>query len=133
MERTIAVVNDVKDLSELLSGARVEQARLVPSGGRLRLEMELTRIYSELQTVERHGLLTRTKTPRFKSRLVLSQIKDAAVQRLTDAPPGETPLLSCEAIPGGYTLVVASSDWLRLLLTLEQLDGQFADGEVLHV
>ena len=127
MKRTIAVVNDMKDLSELLNGARVEQASLVPSGGRLRLEMELTRACPELQTAVRRGLLTRTKTPWVKSRLTLNQIKDASVQRLTETPPGETPLLSCEAIPGGYTLVVTSPDGLRLSLALEQLIGQFAD------
>ena len=127
MERAISVLSDVKDLSELLEGASVDQARLTPSGGRLKLEMELTRACPELQTVMRRGVITRTKTPWVKSCLTLSQIKDASVRRLTDAPPGETPLLSCEAIPGGYTLVVMSHDGLRVSLTLEQLNGQFAD------
>ena len=127
MEQRISVVSDVKNLSELLNGASVDQARLVPSGGRLRLELELTRACPELATVVRRGLLTRTKTPWVKSRLVLDQIKDAAVQRLVDTPPDQTPLLSCEAIPGGYQLVVTAPDGLHLQLTLEQLDGQFAD------
>ncbi len=127
MERTIAVLSDVKDLSELLNGASIDHARLVPSGGRLRLEMELTRACSELQPAIHRGFMGRTKTPFVKSRLSLGQIKDAAVQRLTDAPPAQASLLSCEAVSGGYTLVVTSPDGLRLSLNLEQLNGQFAD------
>ncbi len=127
MERTIAVLSDVKDLSELLHGASVEQARLVPSGGRLRLEMELTRACAEMPAVAHRGFMGRIKIPWVKSRLSLGQIKDAAVQRLSHAPPAQTSLLSCEAVAGGYTLVVTSPDGLRLSLTLEQLNGQFAD------
>ena len=127
MEQAISVVSDVKNLGELLDGASVDQARLIPRGGRLRLEMELTRACPELQTAVRRSFLTRTKTPWVKSRLALDQIKEAAVQRLVDAPPDQVPLLSCEAIPGGYQLVVTAPDGLRLQLSLEQLDGQFTD------
>ena len=127
MEQVITFVTDVKNLGELLDGASVDQARVVPSGGRLRLELELTRACPELATVVKRGLLARTKTPWVKSRLVLNQIKDVAVQRLVDAPPDQVPLLSCEAIPGGYQVVVTAPDGLRLQLILEQLDGQFTD------
>ena len=127
MERTISVLNDVKDLSELLEGASVDQARLAPSSGRLQLELDLTRACPELETVVRRGFSTRTKTPWVKSRLTLSQVKGASVQHLTDVSPTQSPLLSCEAIPGGYALVVTGHDGLRLSLTLEQLNGQFAD------
>ena len=127
MEQTIAVVSDVKNLSELLEGASVDGARLVPSSGRLRLEMDLTRACPELQTVVRKGFMSRTKTPWTKSRLTLDAIKDVAIQRAADAPPDQTPLLSCDAVPGGYSLTVNSHDGLRLQLTLEQLSGRFAD------
>jgi hypothetical protein len=127
MEREIHVLSDVKDLSELIDGASVDQARLIPSGRRLSLEMSLTRACPELQTVVRRGLLTRTKTPWVKSRLTLNQITEASVQRLIDTPAESASLLSCEAIQGGYTLVVTSPDGLRLSLTLEQLDGRFMD------
>ena len=127
MERTIAVMSDVKDLSELLEGASIDGARLVPQAGRLRLEMELTRACPELQTVVRKGFMTRTKTPWTKSRLTLEAIKDVAIRRAADAPPNQVPLLLCDAVPGGYSLTVNSHDGLRLQLMLEQLSGQFAD------
>jgi len=127
MERAITVLSDVNALSELLDGARVDRARLVPSAGKLRLELEVTRACPELQTVERRGLMRRRRIPWVTSRLRLDQVKDAAVQRLDGLPPGQTPLLSCEAIPGGYRFVVTTADGLRLQAVLETLSGQFAD------
>ena len=127
MEQLITVVSDVKNLSELLEGSSIDEARLTPSGGRLRLDLELTRACLELQPVARRGFMTRTKTPWVKSRLTMSPILDASVRRLADSPTVHTPLLSCEAIPGGYRLVVTAPDGLQLHLTLEQLDGHFAD------
>ena len=127
MQRAIAVVTDVKDLSELLHGASVEQARMVSSGGRLRVEVELTRAMMEQQRVVRHGLFKRTQTPWIKGRLTLEGIQDVEVQRVSDQPPDQTPLLTCEAIPGGYQFVVTAPDGLRLQLTLAQLSGQFED------
>jgi hypothetical protein len=127
MQRTISVVSDVKDLSEVLNGASVDQARFVSSGGRLRLEMELTRAMVERQQVIRQGWFKRFRTPWIKSRLVLEQIQDVAVQHLSDQPPEQLPLLACDAIAGGYQFVVTSPEGLRLQLTLEQLQGQFED------
>lgn len=127
MERAITVLSDVTTLSELLNGARVDQARLIPLGGRLRLELDVTRACPELQTMERRGLVTRRRIPWVMSRLRLDQIKDAAVQRLDGLPPGQNPLLSCEAIPGGYRFVVTTADGLQLQMVLEALDGQFTD------
>ena len=127
MERAIAVVNDVTDLSALLDGARIDQARVVPEGGRLRLEVELTRACRELQTVVRRGLLMRTQTPWAKSRVVLDRVSEAVVQRLPDAPSDQVPLFACEAIPGGYRLTVTAPDGLRLQATLGALSGRFAD------
>lgn len=127
MERTIAVLTDLKDLGELLDGASVDQATLVPSGGRLRLELALTRAMPEQATVVRRGLISRTKTPWTKSRLTLERIFDASVQRLADTPTAEVPLLACEAIPGGYSLTITAPDGLQLALRLEQLTGQFLD------
>ena len=127
MERAIAVVNDVTDLSELLDGARVDRARLVPEGGRLRLELELTRACRELQTVVRRGLLKRSTTPWAKSRVVLDRVSEAMVQRLVEMPPEPIPLLTCEAVAGGYQLTVTTSDGLRVDVTLAALSGRFMD------
>jgi len=127
MERTIGVLTDVKDLSEWLDGSRVDQARLVPSSGRLRLELELTRACPELSTTARRGFLTRTKTPWVRCHLAFNQVTEASVQHLTEPRPGETSLLSCEAVAGGYQLVVTAPDGLQLVLKLEQLDGHFVD------
>ena len=127
MERAIGVVSDVKDLGEFLNGASVDQARFVSSGARLRLEMEVTRAMLEHQQVVRQGLFRRVKTPWIKGRLTLNQIQDVVVQRLSDQPPDPTPLFTCDAIPGGYQLVVTTPDGLRLQLTLEQLSGHFED------
>lgn len=127
MERAIAVLTDVKDLSELLHGAGVDQARLVPSSGGLRLELGVTRAMPEQATVVRRGFLSRTKTPWTKSRLVLERIREASVQRVAEIPSPDVPLLACEAIPGGYSLVLTAPDGLQLALTLEQLQGHFSD------
>ena len=127
MEQIIAVVSDVKNISELLEGASVDAARLVPSGGRLRLEMDLTRACPELQTRVRRGFVTRTKTPWTKSRLVLEEVAEASMTHADDRPAEQIPLLSCDAVPGGYTLTVHSPDGLRLQLRLEQLTGRFVD------
>ena len=127
MQRNITLVTDVKDLSEFLNGASIEQARVVSSGGRLRLEVELTRAMVEEQRVVHQGLFKRMKTPWIKGRLTLHQIQDVTVQCVSDLPPDQAPLLSCDAVPGGYQLVVSAPDGLRLQLTLEQLSGQFED------
>ena len=127
MERSVSVVTDVKDVSELLNGASLEQVRLLPSEGRLRVELELMRVMPERATTVRRGLWTRMKTPWTKSRLTLHQIKEASVRRATDAPPEHTPLLACEAVPGGYTVTVTSPDGVQYVFKLEQLHGQFTD------
>ena len=121
MERAIAVMTDLKDVSEWLTGAFIEQARIVPSGGCLRLELELTRPCPEWPSMGRQG---RRRVPHVKSRLSLGQITDMTVQRVTDA---QGPMLSCDAIPGGYAMTITGPDGTRWSLVLEQLNGQFAD------
>jgi len=127
MERAITLVTDVKDLSELLNGASIEQAQLVPDRGRLQLVLELTRAMTERQQVVRHGLIRRVKTPWTKCRLMFNRIGTVTVKRLTDLAPDQTPLLSCDAVKGGYQLTVQAPDGLQFVLGLEQLDGAFAD------
>ena len=127
MERAITVVTDVKDLSDLLHGASVDQARFVASGGRLRMELELTRAMAEQQRVVRHGMFKRVRTPWVKGRMTLERIQEVTVQRVGDLGPDEFPLFACEAVPGGYQVVVTTPDGLRLSLALEQLSGQFHD------
>ena len=127
MEQAIAVLSDLKNVSELLEGASIEQARLVPSIGRLQLELEVTRACPELKTTVRRGLMRKTTIPWVKSRLTVGQITGVSIQRAAEAPAGQTPVLACEAVPGGYTLTVTSPDGLQLTLALDQLQGQFAD------
>ena len=127
MERAVNVLGDIKDLSEMLQGASLDQARLVPGGGGLRLELELTRACAELQPAGRRGFRLRPRVPWVKSRLVLNGISDAAVQRVDDGSPAQTSLLVCDAVTGGYTLSVTSHDGLRLVLTLDRLSGDFRD------
>lgn len=127
MERTVTVLTDVKDLGELLNGSRVDQAQLIPSGGRIQLVLDLTRAMVERQQVVKHGLFRRLKTPWTKCRLTLQGIKSMTVKRLTDLAPDQTPLLSCDAVSGGYQLTVQAPDGLQFVLGLEQLDGSFAD------
>lgn len=127
MERSITVVTDVKDLSELLHGASVDQARLVPAAGRLQLVVECTRAMIERQQAVRRGLFKRLKTPWTKCRLTFNGITDVTVTRLSDAAPNQMPLLSCEAVKGGYQVTVQAPDGLQYVLNLEQLDGTFSD------
>lgn len=127
MERTITVLTDVKDLGELLNGSRVDQAQLIPSAGRLQLVLELTRAMVEQQHVVKRGPFRRLKTPWSQCRLTLNRITSVTVKRLTDLAPDQTPLLSCDAVSGGYQLTVQAPDGLQFVLGLDQLDGSFAD------
>jgi len=127
MERTITVVTDVKDLSDLLNGSSVDQARLVPNGGRLELVLELTRAMIERQTVVRHGFIRRLKTPWITCRVVFKGIAAVTVKRVSDHTPDQVPLLACEAVKGGYQLTVQAPDGMQFVLDLEQLDGAFSD------
>ena len=127
MERSVTLVTDVKDLSDLLNGASLDQARLVPSGGRMQLVLELTRAMIEQQRVIRHGLIKRVKTPWTKCQLALQGITSITVKRLTDLAPDQIPLLACEAVPGGYQLTVQAPDGLQFVLGLDQLNGHFSD------
>jgi hypothetical protein len=127
MQRDIKVLTDVKDLSELLSGARIERVRLLPSGGGMQLSAELTRAMPERQTVIRQGLFRRLKTPWTACELELFRVTSVAVKHLTDLAPDQTPVIACEAVPGGYQFTVQAPDGLQLVLNLDQLDGSFAD------
>jgi len=138
MERDLRVLGDIKDLSELLQGASLDAVRLLPApaatlgrpgpgSGRMRLELELTRACPELQSAGPRGFGVRPQVPQVKSRLVLREITHAAVQRLDDGSPAQVSLLACDAVAGGYTLSVISHDGLKLVLTLDQLSGEFAD------
>lgn len=127
MQRTIQVLSDVKDLSELLRGARVEQADLAPSGGQLALALALTRAMAEQRTTVRQGFVQRVKTPWTKCALRLGAVTGASVKRMEDRIPDDAPLFSAEAIPGGYELTVQAADGLRLVVKLDRLDGSFAD------
>ncbi|MBI3312349.1 MAG: hypothetical protein HYZ88_02365 [Candidatus Omnitrophica bacterium] len=127
MERTIAFVTDVKDLSDLLNGANVDDANLVPIGGRMQLELHLTRAMAERQQVVRAGLLRRVKTPWTKCELTLKGITTVAVKRVEDAATQHMPLLACDAVKGGYQVTVQAPDGVQFVLGLERLDGAFAD------
>lgn len=127
MERAITVLTDVKDLAELLDGARVEQAKLVPAAGQLRLVVECTRAMPERQRVVRSGLFKRAKIPWTRCQLTFNRLTSVTVRRLEGMPPEDMPLLSCEAVPGGYRLTIQTPDALRFIASLEQLDGAFED------
>lgn len=126
MEWTINVLGDIKDLSEMLQGASADSLRLQPAGGRMQLELELTRACPELASAQGRGF-GRARVPFVKSRLVLNHIREAAVQRLDDGSPDRLSLLACDAIAGGYVVSIVSHDGLKLVLTVDQLQGQFSD------
>ena len=131
MNRDVTVLSDVKDLAELLDGAGVEQATLAPAGGRLELVIEGTRAMVEqppaARFTARGGLFKRAKTPWTKYRLTLTYITGVTMTRAEQTPADQTPLLACDAVPGGYQLTVQAPDGLRLVAGLEQLAGAFAD------
>ena len=126
MERAIKFLTDVKDLAELLSGARVEQATVTPRGGMTELSMELTRAMLE-RTPEKRGPFQRLRVPWTKSRLTLQQITGVEVRQVTDQPPEELPVVSAEAAKGGYQVTVKTPEGLQMVLTAAQLDGLFTD------
>lgn len=126
MERTIKFLTDVKDLAELLSGARIDQANLQSSGHYSELSLELTRAMLERQP-EKRGLFRRPRVPWTKSRLILRQITGTTVTPPTDVAPNEMPVVSAEAAQGGYQVVVKTPEGMQMVMTAEQLDGTFAD------
>lgn len=125
MERAIEVLGDIKDLSELLQGAGIDKMRLLASGGRLKLDLELTRLCAGALP-SGQGNLLRRKMLWVKSRLVLSRIRDAAFER-AQGSASRVSLLACDSIEGGYTLSVTSREGLRLVMSLDALQGQFQD------
>lgn len=127
MQRDIKVLTDVKDLSELLSGANVEQVQLKPSGGGLRLAARFLRAMPERQTVVKRGPFRRLRTPWTACELNLSRIQSVTVKRLSDLAPDQIPVLACEASPGGYQCTIQAPDGLQLTVGLDQLDGSFSD------
>ena len=126
MERTIAYLTDLKDLSGLLAGARIEQAELVPAMGSCSLELQLTRAMLEQPAAPRAGLFKRAKTPWSASRLTLKRIHSVTIHRAEDLT-ADTPLLDAEAVPGGYQVTIQSPDGLQFVLQADQLQGEFAD------
>ncbi len=127
MERAVAVVSDVKDVGELLDGASLEQAQLAPADGHLTLVLALTRAVLEQQEVVRRGPFRRLKTPWTKCELRLGHIRSVTVKRLTDQAPNHVPLVSCEAVSGGYEVTVQAPDGLQFILSTDRLEGALTD------
>ncbi len=125
--RVVAVLSDIKDVGELLRGASVDEARVVPADGRMRLDVSLTRAMLERTATVRQGFVRKVKTPWTKCQLQLSHVQSVAVKRLADVAPDEHPLLNAEAIAGGYRLTVLTPDGLQLIVALERLEGTFGD------
>lgn len=115
MEHAIAVLSDVSHLSGILGGAVFGAARLVPSGSRLRLELELLPAPSAGRRRGAPAAATH--------RLILEQVTEATLRHVATVPTDQ-PLVSCEAVRGGYQVVVAAPDGLRLELSVEQLSGR---------
>ena len=138
MDRTIAVLSDVKDLAELLRGAGIDQAAVTPASegsGRVQLVLEGTRAMLEQPPLARGGgWLKRPKTPWCKFRLTLEHITQAIIARVEQTAADQAPLLACEAVAGGYQLTVRTPDGLQLVLALDRLQGACADaGSVVRV
>ena len=124
MERAIRVMGDVKDLNDWLRGAGLNEARLVPSGDRVSLVVDLTRAMFEQPPVRR-GLF-KQQTPWTACRLTLNGITQSTVKRVETAPD-ETPLIACDAIHNGYQCTVQAPDGMQFVLTMETLDGRLTD------
>lgn len=127
MERTITVLTDVNDVGELLNGASVEHAEVKPGEGGLQLVARLMRAMPERHTVIKRGLLRRVKTPWTACELTLSRVQAVTVKRLADLAPDQRPIIDCEAVPGGYQFAIQAPDGLQLTVSLDRLEGSFAD------
>ena len=127
MKCPINVVSDVKNLGELLDGARVEQVRFSPSGGCLQLHVDLIRSMIEQKKTVRRGLFRQVVTPWIKGHLSLTEIQELSIAQLRDTPTDSLPFLSCEAIVGGYAFQFNSPDGLQLMMSVKQLGGHYAD------
>jgi hypothetical protein len=77
--------------------------------------------------VVKRGLFRRIQTPWTVCELTLSRIQSVTVKRLSDLAPDQTPIIACEALPGGYQFTLQAPDGLQLTVGLDQLDGSFAD------
>lgn len=127
MERTLQVVTDIQDLSDLLAGASVDQIRLAAAGGRMEVVVELTRALLEQQAVARRGLFRRLRTPWTKCELRIAGVVSAAVTHVMDARADHAPVVRCDAVGQGYRLAIQAPDGLQVVVTAERLQGTFAD------
>jgi len=134
MERVLAVVSDIKNLSELLAGARIEEAVLACVGGRMQLTLEVTRAVVEQQRVVRQGFRHRLDTPWAKSRVVINGIRTVTQRPApVEGSAADLSLLSCDAVAGGYHLTIQDPAGWQFVLEVEQLTGSCTDvGEVIH-
>ena len=127
MQRSITVLTDVKDLSELLNGARVEDVRSVSAGGQSQIVATLTRAMVELQRVVPAGLFKRVKMPWTKCQLTIGQVKSASVRQATYPASAQLPILWGDAVKGGYQLILRVDEASEWVLEVPTLDGAFTD------
>ena len=129
MERQIRVLTDIKDLDELLTGARVDRTHVVSSPGKPpQLIVELTRAMIERQSTVQQGLFKRTTTPFSSCRLVFSSIRRVTTESVEGAPPlTDGSVLSCEPVKGGYHLTIRGEGSAQIMLELDTLNGVFQD------
>ena len=129
MERQIRVLTDIKDLDELLNGARVDRTHVISNPGRPpRLIVELTRAMIERQTVVQQGLFKRIKTPFSSCRLVFSSIRRVTTESVEGAPAlTDGAVLSCEPVKDGYHLTIRAEGGTQIMLELDALNGAFED------
>jgi hypothetical protein len=126
MERQIAVLSDIKDVTELLNGARIDRTRVVSGASQTQVIVDLTRAMVERPAVVQPGLFRRSKTLFTKSQLVFS-----AVRSVTNAPPAEGlfegAIMNCEPVKGGYQLTLRGEGQATLVVLVDRLDGVFQD------
>ena len=129
MERQIRVLTDIKDLDELLNGARVDRTHVIANPGKpTQLIVELTRAMIERQTTVQQGFFKRIKTPFSSCRLVFSSIRRVTTESVEGAPPlTDGAVLSCEPVKGGYHLTIRGEGGTQIMLELDALTGVFQD------
>ncbi len=127
MERRLTVLSDLKDLDALLRDASVDEARVSQTSAGCELVIDVTRAMPERQTTVRRGLLKRVKIPWTKSQLTLRHVRTATAKRLIDLPSSDVPLLSAQAVAGGYEITIQAPDGLQVVAVVDRIEGTFVD------
>jgi hypothetical protein len=120
MQRSIRVLSDVCTVADLLAGGRIESMDVAAQRGSSTVSVVLKRPQIEAETDR-----SAKRVPVVTSTLVFRGVAEINTQPAV--PQGQVPLVSCEAVPGGYVCALDAPPGQQTLLKMPALEGFFQD------